>query len=120
MSASLLLNSKHSAPAAAGLVMRDHVLRLWRGDLPLPRAFWDHAIIYGSLANLVTTIAALGVLAANGPGLLALAVFLLPAPYNLMAAVGVWRSAARYRGPTIWANAARIAVIIWALIATLA
>jgi hypothetical protein len=37
-----------------------------------------------------------------------------------MAAVGVWRSAARYRGPTIWANAARIAVIIWALIATLA
>ena len=100
--------------------MKDHLLRLWRGDYPLPRAFWDHAIIYGSLANLTATIAALGLLATNAPGLLALAIFLIPAPYNLVAAVGVWRSAARYRGPPVWANAARIAVIIWAVIATLA
>ena len=100
--------------------MKDHLLRLWRGDYPLARAFWDHAIIYGSLANLIATIAALGVLAANAPGLLSLAIFLIPTPYNLVAAVGVWRSAARYRGPPVWANAARIAVIIWAVIATMA
>jgi hypothetical protein len=100
--------------------MQDHLLRLWRGDYPLRRAFWDHAIIYGSLANLVATIAALAVLASGGPGWLSLAVFLLPTPYNVVAVVGVWRSAARYRGPPAWANAARIAVIIWAVIAILA
>jgi hypothetical protein len=100
--------------------MSQHLLRLWRGQLPLSRAFWDNAIIYGTLANLLFTVLALGVLAAGGAGWLALAVFLVPLPYNVTTVVGVWRSAARYAGPPAWANAARIAVIVWAVLATLA
>jgi hypothetical protein len=45
-------------------------------------------------------------------------VFLLPAPYTLTAAVGVWRSAGRYRGPAGRASLARTAVV-WAVVVTL-
>jgi hypothetical protein len=99
--------------------MKDRLLRLWRGDLTLRNAFWDYAVIYGTLANLLVTVVALAILAADLPGLLALAVFLLPLPYNIAAVVGVWRSADRYRGPPAWASVARIAVVIWAILATL-
>ena len=96
------------------------LFRLWRGQLDLGQAFWEYAIVYGSLANAFATIAALGTLAANGPPLLALTVFLLPVPYNLSAAVGVWRSADRYRGPPERAQLARVAVVVWAVLASLA
>lgn len=100
--------------------MLQALVRLWRGELTLKRAFWEFAIVYGSIANLAATIAAFAVLAAGGPAALAIVIFLLPAPYNLAAAVGVWRSAATYAGPAIWANAARAAVLVWAIVATLA
>jgi hypothetical protein len=100
--------------------MTHRLIQLWRGDVGLRRAFWDYAIIYGSLANLIATVAAFAVLAGNLPGIVALAIFLLPVPYNVVAVVGVWRSADRYRGPPVWANLARIAVVAWAIIASLA
>lgn len=100
--------------------MRQNLARLWRGELRLPRAFWDYAIIYGSLLNLFTTLAALAALASGLPGAPVLAIFLLPAPYNILVVVGVWRSAARYDGPPVWANLSRIAVVVWAIVATLA
>jgi hypothetical protein len=91
---------------------------LWRGELELPRAFWDGAIIYGSLLNLVTSFAAFALLTTDLPAILAVAVFLSPAPYNLLTTIGVWRSASRYRGPAHWPTLARIAVIVWAIVAT--
>jgi hypothetical protein len=99
--------------------MREHFLRLWRGELPLMQAFWDYAIIYGTIANLLATLGALAALAVDAPWL-ALAVHFLPAPYNVVAVVGVWRSAGRYRGAPVWATAARAGVITWAVLATLA
>lgn len=95
------------------------ILRLWHGQVALGRAFWEYAVVYGSLANLVTTILAFAVLAAGGAGLLALAVHLLALPYNVAAVVGVWRSAARYRGPAGRADLARAGVVVWAILATL-
>jgi hypothetical protein len=100
--------------------MKDHVIRLWRGDVALARAFWNYAIVYGSLANLTTTIAALAAYLAGLPAVLAVAIFFLPLPYNVLIVVAVWRSADRYPGPPIWATLARPAVVIWAMIATLA
>lgn len=96
------------------------LLRLWRGEIELGRAFWEYAIGYGALANLVATIAAFATIVANGPVALAVVLFLLPVPYNVAAAVGVWRSAARYRGPPERANLARIAVTVWAIVLSLA
>jgi hypothetical protein len=98
--------------------IKELALQLWRGEIELRRAFWDYAIIYGSLLNLATTFAAFGAYAAGSPLPIAAAIFLLPLPYNLLQVFSVWRSAARYRGPEIWANLARIAVVIWAVVAT--
>jgi hypothetical protein len=92
--------------------------RLWRGDMTLRSAFWDYAIIYGSLLNLATTVAALGAYAAGWPLAVAAAIFLSPLPYNLLAVLNVWRSAERYSGPRLWANLARLVVVIWAIVAT--
>lgn len=54
------------------------------------------------------------------PAALALFIHFLPLPYNIAAGVGVWRSAARYSGNPLWAGLARIVVVIWAILATLA
>jgi hypothetical protein len=104
---------------AARHFMTAHLTRWARGEIPLARAFWLYAVGYGALFNLLMTAAAFGVLAAGGAGLLALAVFLLPLPYNLLGIVAVWRSSARYGGDPSLATAARIGIIAWAIIATL-
>ncbi len=95
--------------------MTDWIGRLWRGEVGLARAFWEYALMWGTFANLTTTARAYGAYVAGAPLWLAAAVFFLAAPYTLLATVGVWRSAGRYRGPAHWANAARIAVLFWAV-----
>jgi hypothetical protein len=100
--------------------VRAQVKRLWRGEESLPRAFWEYALLYGTLANLATTGAMLAAVAADLPALLALAIYLTPLPYNMLMVVAVWRSAARYRGRPEWATLARIAIVVWAVIATAA
>jgi hypothetical protein len=87
---------------------------LWNGRLGLAEAFWTYAILYGTLVNLIATIAGLAVLTLELPGALAVALFLAPLPYVLVAVVGVWRSAAHYEGPPERAMWARVAVIVWA------
>ncbi len=93
--------------------------RLWTGEMPLARAFWEYAIVYGFVLNLFTTIASFALLTADASPALALAIFLLPLPYNLFVLVAVWRAAARYAGPSHWAGFARAAVVLWVLLATL-
>jgi len=88
---------------------------LWRGELPLVRAFWDGAILYGVPLNLVSTFGFLA-LSSQDNAALGLIVNVAPLPYNVAVLVGVWRSAARYEGPAHWAESARVAVAIWFLI----
>jgi hypothetical protein len=86
---------------------------LWNGNLPLARAFWEYAVVYVALVNLVTTYSAFAVMAADLPAALAVVIFLLPIPYIVVAVVGVWRSAAAYTGPQHWASLARVASVLW-------
>ena len=88
---------------------------MWRGEIGLARAFWEYAIVAGTLAHLVTTGLAYGAFVAGAPLWLAAVVFFLAAPYTILVTVGVWRSAERYRGPAKWAHAARIGVVVWAI-----
>ena len=94
---------------------------LWAGRLRLSEAFWTYAIFWGFLINLAATLTSLTLLVAVGGDaaskewapLAALALHLLPVPYNLLVLVGVWRSAGR---PEVKANAAllaRLAVVVW-------
>jgi hypothetical protein len=96
------------------------IKRLWCGEESLPRAFWEYAILYGTLVNLITTAGTFAVLALGLSGGIALAIHVLPIPYNIFVVVAVWRSAQHYKGPQEWGLVARIGVIVWALIASLA
>jgi hypothetical protein len=100
--------------------MRAVLEKFWRGDFGLARSFWEFAILYGTLANLAATLASFAALAGGLPPLLAVVLFFLPAPYNLLTVVAVWRSAAAYRGPPHWALLARVTVLVWVLAVTLA
>jgi hypothetical protein len=94
------------------------VSELWNGRLPLARIFWEFAIGYGTVLNLVATLAAFAAFTRNWPETIGLALFFLPAPYNLLMVVGVWRSARDYSGPAIWPTLARALILVWAAAAT--
>jgi hypothetical protein len=97
--------------------MKERLLMLWAGQLSLARAFWEYAILYGLLVNMLATIASLAMLTADAPAALALLIFLVPLPYNILVLVAVWRSAGRYQGAPIWADLARAAVVLWVAVA---
>ena len=94
-------------------VMIAHLAALWRGDIPLGQAFWEYAIAYGTIANIVATAAAIATVAAGLPDAVGISLFLIPVPYVLAAVVGVVRSANRYEGSPMWAGLAKVAVIVW-------
>ena len=100
-------------PRAGGSVLR----RLWAGEVPLARVFWQYAMIGGTALNVVATLLAMALLAADAPELLAVTVFALPIPYNVFALVAVWRSASAYEGPRLLADLARVVSLIWAVAA---
>ncbi|MDP1962163.1 MAG: hypothetical protein Q8K93_08180 [Reyranella sp.] len=82
---------------------------LWLGDLPLGEAFWTWAIGVGLLVNLTTTALFLALLVADQPWPALFVGYVLSVPYNVVAVVGVWRSAARHKGHGGHAELARIA-----------
>lgn len=92
---------------------------LWRGEVPLAIAFWHYAVVGGLVMNLVTTGAALTLLASSGSAAWAAVIFTLHWPYGLFMAMAVWRSADRYDGPRRWADLARPAVVAWAILMAL-
>ncbi|HEX5778001.1 MAG TPA: hypothetical protein VFY21_04110 [Xanthobacteraceae bacterium] len=92
---------------------------LWNGRISLSRVFWEYAVCFGTVLNLLTTIASFALVAGDYPGWIAAVVFFLPAPYNLLMIIAVWQSAARYEGRQIWATLARAFIIVWAVAATL-
>ena len=85
---------------------------LWRGELPLHVAFWHYAIYYGLIINLVTSTISIVLFLNDAPVALSVAVHLIPLPYSVLTAVGVWRSAHRH-GPSKFAHFAQIGVIAW-------
>ena len=52
------------------------------------------------------------------PCWLIVTVHLSPLPYNLLALVAVWRSAANWRGAPRWATLARLVIVVWLAAAT--
>lgn len=99
--------------------LRQWLADLWNGRVPMSRVFWEYAICFGTVLNLLATIASFALVAGDYPGWLAVTVFFLAAPYNLLMIVAVWRSAMRYQGPQIWATLARALIIVWAVAATM-
>lgn len=85
---------------------------LWRGDLSLGDAFWTWTVVTGLVVNVVTSIL-FAVLITKDLAVPALIFgYGLSIPYNILAVVGVWRSAARHDGPGLEAVLARWASVI--------
>lgn len=91
---------------------------LWQGDVPLGEAFWLYAVGAGAFLNLLASLLFVLMNALGAPNAVAVTVFFLPVPYNVFAAVIVWRSAGRYEGPPSRALLARLAVVLLAVIAS--
>ena len=91
---------------------------LWDGRVPLKQAFWQWAIVYGLLVNLVTSALFFGLIIYDVAPLLLIVAFILPVPFNLFVVVAVWRSADRYQGLKKWADLGRAATIIWMFVLT--
>jgi hypothetical protein len=85
---------------------------LWSGELPLGEAFWTFAIGLAVLVNLSATVLFLAMVSIDRPWPELLAAFFLPVPYNIVAGVGVWRSAAHYQGKALHATLARIVALV--------
>jgi len=86
--------------------------RLWRGELPLESAFWNWAVLGGLVINLVSSVGFLFLIMADYPAPAVLVGYGLSLPYNVVATVGVWRSAGRYQGERRWADLARMVTLI--------
>jgi hypothetical protein len=85
---------------------------LWSGNLPLGEAFWTYAVGIGLAVNLITSLLFLVLLSWDRPLAALFVGYALSVPYNLVALVGVWRSAARYEGRRIHADLARIVSLV--------
>lgn len=85
---------------------------LWSGHLALDDAFWTWAVTLGLLVNITTSILFLVLILGDRPMAALFAGYGLSVPYNIVATVGVWRSAARYTGPPFHAELARIATVV--------
>ncbi len=83
------------------------LLALWKGDLPLGDALWTWTVFGGLLVNVSTSIAFLALITVDLPWVALIVGYGLSIPYNVVAVVGVWKSAARHDGPRSQANLAR-------------
>jgi hypothetical protein len=81
--------------------------------MPLAQVFWSFTVVFGTLFNLLATGVGLLAMAGGMPAPAAVAIHLLPLPYNFLVLVGVWRSADAFAGPALIATSARIAVAAW-------
>ena len=92
---------------------------LWLGELPLDEAFWTWAITVGLLVNLATSTLFLTLVTADRPWTALVVGYGPSVPYNALAVVGVWRSAARHPGQAAHADLARVASAAVMLLLTL-
>ena len=91
---------------------------LWSGELPLGEAFWTWAVGMGLAVNLTTSVLFLSLITVDRPWAALFFGYAPSVPYNILAVVGVWRSAARYDGPASHADLARGATAALMLLLT--
>lgn len=93
--------------------MKDRIMDLWQGRIPLSQAFWTFTILFGTLINALATGIMFAAMAAGVPAAAAILFHLLPLPYNALALIAVWRSAKAYDGSGFWATAAQLVAAVW-------
>jgi hypothetical protein len=90
--------------------------RMWRGEEPLALAFWQYGIVFGLAINVAHLYLVWAAISSGASDAAVIAVNLIPWPYNLLAAWGVWRAADRYSGPQLWATGAKLVIVPWTVV----
>lgn len=91
--------------------MMERIRRVWLGELPLPVMFWNWAVLGGLAVNLISSALFMLLLAAGHVVAALIVGYLFSVPYNVVVAIGVWRSADRFEGDRRWAEAAKIVTL---------
>lgn len=92
---------------------------LWFGKLPLAEAFWTWVVTVGLLVNITSSLSFLALISADLPWAAIFTGYVMSVPYNVLAMVGLWRSAAAYTGEPRHADLARLATAALMLVLTL-
>ena len=90
----------------------NNLCRLWRGELALANAFWNWAFLGGLFINVASSALFLFLIMNDRPISAFIAGYAPSIPYNIIASVGVWRSAGHYQGERHWADLARTVTLI--------
>ena len=90
----------------------NNLCRLWRGELALANAFWNWAFLGGLFVNVASSALFLFLIMNDRPISAFIAGYAPSIPYNIIASVGVWRSAGHYQGERHWADLARTVTLI--------
>jgi hypothetical protein len=106
-------DSRNKGKPEAQRETRNYNEQLWAGDIAMNFAFWGYYLTYTLFAVVVVPFALSKLLASPTTQ----EKFLLPialiavATFQVLAAMGVWRSSLRYGGRRLWAILTRIAVV---------
>ena len=92
---------------------------LWTGELPLSEAFWTFAVTIGLTVNVTTSLLFLALITADRPLAALFVGYVCSVPYNVVAVVGVWRSAARHEGERAHAELARLITLVGMILLSL-
>lgn len=85
---------------------------LWRGNLQLGDTFWNWAVLGALAVNISTTVLFLILISADHPWPALIVGYAFSIPYNIVALVGVWRSAAHHNGLALHVDLARWSSLI--------
>ena len=89
------------------------VVRLFRGDIPLPITFWVFGILIGNVLpramRIMIELNSLAIFTNIGARVVQGVSFLFLA-YSIFMLVATWRSADKYKGSALWTALARISV----------
>jgi len=90
---------------------------LWRGDVPLAKAYWLFGVVVGigfAIAFAVIEYQSSGLSEGIGPAFI-IGLMLSYFVYVIFINIAIWRSASKYKGPKRWAILAKVMVIVsWA------
>lgn len=83
------------------------ILKLWKGDYSLPITYW----VFGVVGNLSLSIP-LNLISLETNPILFYSLLTLVFVYSILVSVGIWRSASKYQGLSLWKYLAKFIAIL--------
>ena len=92
----------------------NYFMRLWRGQISLPMTYWVWGVFITFIVTLITGFL-FGILTQNQTltsNILTIGMGVIVLLYSFFILVSIWRSATNHDGSRLWANIAKVIVVI--------